>query len=251
MTRKASHTHRLGQHILTDKRILSLIVSAADISLRETVCEVGAGLGNLTNELCRVSKRVISYEVDEKIFKVASKSLSKCDNVELFNNDAFKAERREFDVFVSNLPYSRSRDAIEWLATSKMFNRAIIMVQSEFAQKLVASPGSKEYRSVSALSQYCFRQTRLFDVPRSSFLPEPKVDSTVIKLEPVRMLDVNRVKALNLLFSFRNKKASTLAKHVSMDQLPTGLNDDNRRIYQIGPEELIELAGLVEHVHSV
>src|SRR5438105_6128379 len=189
-------TRKLGQHLLVDNRILGRIIQAAEISQQESVCEIGTGLGILTAELCRVARSVISFELDRKMFDTSSASLlGRFPNLEMINSDAFRNTGVSFDVFVSNLPYSRSRDSIEWLA-SKSFKRAVIMVQSEFAAKLLAQQGQKDYRSISAVAGYCFKIERLFDVPRSSFRPPPSVESVVIRLTSVRALDSQTIKTL-------------------------------------------------------
>jgi len=141
-----------------------------------------------------------------------------------------------FDVFASNLPYSRSRDAIEWLAVQK-FSRAIVMVQEEFADKLVAKPGDKNYRAISALATHCFAIEKLFSVRRESFEPQPKVESAVIRIIPVYTVPKQTVTNLNLLFSKRNKKATTVAAKA-------GIKTDfgSKRIGQLIPSDLVKIA---------
>src|SRR5437867_7092887 len=108
-------TKALGQNMLVDCRVLGRIVEAAHIGKGETVLEAGTGQGILTAELCKSAKRVISYEVDKKLYQQAQERLQFQD-LKLVNADLFKTTDLRFDVFVSNLPYSRSRDAFEWLA---------------------------------------------------------------------------------------------------------------------------------------
>src|SRR5262245_45010095 len=139
--------------MLADPRVLAGIIDAATLSGNEIVVEGGTGSGILTAELCKVAKGVISFEVDKNLYCLAKTRLQ-FQNLELVNSDLFKTRDLGFDVFVSNLPYSRSRDAIEWLAT-KRFKRAIVMVQQEFVEKLVAGPGSRNYRAISALASNC------------------------------------------------------------------------------------------------
>src|SRR6185503_12856010 len=107
---------RLGQHMLVNDKVLASIIIAAEISKNETVCEAGTGLGFLTAELCRRAKYVVSFEVDKELLRRARQKLQ-FENLKMVAWDAFKSGNLAFDVFVSNLPYSRSRDAIEWLAT--------------------------------------------------------------------------------------------------------------------------------------
>lgn len=232
----------LGQHMLVDRRVLAKIVGAAGIK-NEVVCEAGTGQGIVTEELCKLAKQVISYEVDPGLYRQAKVRLQ-FQNLELVNADLFKASAK-FDVFVSNLPYSRSRDAFEWLATQH-FDRAIVMVQQEFADKLLAKPGSENYRAISALAAYCFAVEKLFHVGKESFEPQPTVESVVIKVVPRHAVAKGTVKSLNLLFSKRNKKASSVAAKA-------GITADfgDKRVDQLAPEIVVKLAGLMENVHPI
>lgn len=236
--------------MLVDRRILDKVVSAANIGKDEIVLEAGTGQGILTAELCKHAKQVISYEVDIKLYrKVQEQLLWQFKNLQLVNADLFKTKDPHlFDVFVSNLPYSRSRDAIEWLATKK-FDRAILMVQEEFADKLASRPGSKNYRAISALAAHCFAIEKLFKVRRESFEPQPKVGSSIIRIIPINTITRKEVSNINLLFSRRNKKASSIAAQ-------TGIIDANygsKKIDELEPRELVRMAELIssKNVRSI
>lgn len=225
--------------MLVDKRVLARIVETAKIGKEEIVLEAGTGQGALTTELCKAAKAVISYEIDKNLYKSARKQLQS-QNLELVNDDLFKTKTLDFDVFASNLPYSRSRDAFEWLATQK-FKRAIVMVQQEFADKLVARPGTKNYRAISALATYCFLIEQLFSVSSQSFEPQPKVESLVIQVIPINTVTTLAVKNLNLLFSKRNKKATTVMAKAGFKK--TGFGE--KRIDQLEPPDLMKVAELM------
>jgi 16S rRNA (adenine1518-N6/adenine1519-N6)-dimethyltransferase len=224
--------------MLVDRHVLARIIEAAKIGRYETVLEAGVGHGILTTELCKATKKVVSYEIDKKLYQLAKVRLQ-FQNLELVNADLFKTAKLDFDVFASNLPYSRSRDAFEWLATQK-FKRAIVMVQKEFADKLAARPGDRNYRAISALAVHCFAIEKLFNVGKQSFEPKPTVESAVISVTPVNSITKETVKSLNFLFSERNKKASTVAAKM-------GIKADfgSKRIYQLGPHDLIRMAELM------
>ena len=214
------------------------IIQACNITNAETVCEAGTGMGVLTEKLCRAAGRVVSYEVDKNLFGRAKSTIRLEENLELVNRDLFRERdpTLEFDVFVSNLPYSRSRDAFEWLAT-RNFGRAIVMVQKEFAEKLQARPGEKNYRAITAIVSYCFVVEQLFDVDRKAFRPMPKVASTVLRITPVRQITQKQVKNVNLVFSKRNKKASAVASRMNIDS-----DFGHRRVFQLEPAEIMVLA---------
>jgi 16S rRNA (adenine1518-N6/adenine1519-N6)-dimethyltransferase len=225
----------LGQHFLADKAILGKIIDAASIQDNESVCEAGTGNGVLTAELCKKAAKVCSYEIDKKLFENMQKTLL-FPNLVLENKDLFKTEQK-FDVFVSNLPYSRSRDAFEWLATRR-FDRAVIMVQKEFADKLFALPGDDNYRAITVVCALCFDIKRLFKVGRNSFNPPPSVESEVLHLVCKQVLEPDFVKKINMIFSKRNKKAASVAKTFGIVNAEFG----QRRIDQLGPEEIMKIA---------
>lgn len=245
--------------MLIDYKVLAKIVNAASICKNDTICEAGTGKGILTAELCKHARHVISYEVDKELFKKAQAELQfqnlKLVNADLFRTKGEQQKQEHFDIFVSNLPYSRSRDAFEWLATQK-FARAIVMVQKEFAEKITAKPGDKNYRAISVLSAHCFKIDRLFIVGRQSFQPPPMVESAVIKLTPINTVTSDIIKNLNLLFSKRNKKASAVARKISPN-LDLGSNNNNnnnndnnnKRIDQLEADVLVKIAaGMQQNV---
>ena len=226
----------LGQHMLVDFEILKKIIQVSQISKHEIVCEAGTGNGILTYELCRHSQFVISYEIDNTLFASASKML--IPNLKLVNGNIFNTKNLKFDIFVSNLPYSKSRLAFNWLALQK-FNRAIVMIQKEFAAKLQANPGEKNYRAISVITQHCFNIQRLFNVDRKAFMPEPSVESEVIRIVPKKCSKITyqTINNIYLLFSQRNKMASSVAR-----KLGSKIDFGNRRVCKLNVEEIIELA---------
>jgi 16S rRNA (adenine1518-N6/adenine1519-N6)-dimethyltransferase len=244
-------TRALGQHMLVDRRVLDKIVCAAQISNQETVLEVGTGQGVVTEELCKAARHVVSYEIDSKLYRKAQEqlffSLQQFKNLELVNADLFKTKGLHcFDVFVSNLPYSRSRDALEWLSTQK-FDRAIVMVQEEFAHKLSARPGSKNYRAISALTAHCFAIEKLFKVRKQSFEPQPMVESAIIRLIPINTVTRETVKNINLLFSKRNKKAASVAAEAGI----INANYGSKKIDELEPGDLVRIAESISNVCSI
>lgn len=215
-----------------------MIIDAASIGSDEVVCEAGTGNGVLTRELCRRARQVISYEVDQELYQQAQ-SLG-FSNLQLVNANLLKVREIKFDVFCSNLPYSKSRDALQWLATKK-FNRAIIMVQQEFADKLSARPGDENYRAISAICSHCFKIEELLAVGPDAFDPPPKVESVVLRLIPVDVVTANFITKINRLFSQRNKKASSVAA-----KMGTRIDFGSLRIDQLEPSQLTKLAESIE-----
>ena len=230
----------LGQHILTDRMVLEQIAREANLAKTEKVLEIGAGEGALTAHLCRQAGKVTSFEIDKAKFEFAKQKLAHFNNLLLLNANPFNHESMsfEFDVCVSNIPYSRSKETILWL-TNHEFKRAIIMVQREFARKLSSTPGKESYRAISVICRYCFNVKELFEVPRTSFTPPPTVSSQVIELVPSgRQLSYDAKKNIALLFSQKKRNVRRVASYLGFQ---SGL-DLSRRICQLSPNEIVYIA---------
>lgn len=228
----------LGQHMLVDSDVLNKIIDCAKLSSKDVVFEVGTGNGILTAELCKRANKVVSCELDRELAKKARKTLDKYSNFVLINSDGFKTNY-DFNVFVSNLPYSKSRTAIEWLA-ERDFDRAVVMVQKEFAAKLLAKHGSN-YRAISALAQYCFDIEQVTHVSKNSFHPKPKVDSVLLILRKKQKVSKDTIRSLKLLFSFKGKKVGSVVRKFMID---TDLRSD-KRVERLSPQEAIRLAEII------
>jgi 16S rRNA (adenine1518-N6/adenine1519-N6)-dimethyltransferase len=199
---------RLGQHFLFDDKVIRRIVDYASLSPRDIVLEVGAGLGSLTFKLAEEAGRVIAVEKDQRLYRRLKQKLSRVDNVELVYGDVFKVALPYFNKVVSNLPYSISKEFTLWLLRSK-FERAVLLLQREYADKLAAPPGSEHYSWISAVSQL-FAQVSLREViPKSLFEPPPKVDSRIVILNPRFEKGILKDELENFslkLFSYKNKR---------------------------------------------
>ena len=224
----------LGQHFLTSNSIAESIVNFAKITQDDVILEVGTGKGILTSLICKNAKQVISIEKDQVLYSQAKEIFSQIPNLVLERGDAFK-KNAEFTVFVSNLPYSESRTAMEWLVQKK-FKRAIIMVQKEFAQKLLSKKGGKERRSISVLVNYCFDIENLMEVKNINFRPPPKVDSVVLSLVQKQVLSGQIVRTVNKLFSFKRKTIRSIGKKVGLEI------DSDKRLEDMPEGEIIEIA---------
>lgn len=223
----------LGQHFLISEPIAKSIVDFADITEKDTVLEIGTGKGILLPFLCRMAKKVISVETDSELYSEALRKFSNFSNLELIHGDAFKADL-EFTVLVSNLPYSESRKAIEWLIQKK-YSHAVIMVQKEFAEKLMASDG-KNRKAVTILADHCAKIEPLVDVKKSNFSPPPKVDSIVLRLTKTHQISKDLIQTVNRIFSYRRKTIHNIGKEFGISI------DSNKRLDDLTNSEIIKLA---------
>ena len=223
---------KLGQHFLNSPSIASKIVSNADIQEQDVVYEIGTGLGILTPLLCQKAKKVVSIEADKGLFEKAQKNFSKISNLSLKYGDGFKI-KTPFTIFVSNLPYSKSKDAIEFLASTG-FSHGVIMVQKEFAEKILETEVNK--RSISVIAEYCFEIKTLFKVSKKNFSPPPKIDSVVLKIQQINRLEMGLIKTINKIFSYKRKKISNILKQFDIE------SNSQQRLDELSSKEIIDIA---------
>ncbi len=227
---------RLGQHFLNSNSIAKSIVSEAKITKGDVVFELGTGLGILTPLLCKKANKVISIDVDEKLVKSAKSTFSDIDNLILKSGDGFK-KKDSFSIFVSNLPYSKSKDAIEWLAQTS-FSHGVIMVQKEFADKLLAN-SSKKRKAVSIIANYAFEITNISKVGKNNFSPPPKVDSVILKIIQKNTMKKDLIQTINKIFSYRRKTIKNILKQFNKETVI------DKRVDDLSGDEIIHLANQI------
>jgi 16S rRNA (adenine1518-N6/adenine1519-N6)-dimethyltransferase len=183
----------LGQNFLIDTNILRKIVDAAEISDETGAIEIGPGIGALTEQLARRAKKVVAFEIDKRLLPILADTLSPYDNVRIIHQDVLKADIHQViaDEFtnvadimvVANLPYYVTTPIIMKLLTDRLPIRGmVVMLQKEVADRLAAKPGTKDYGSLSIAVQYYTEAEVVMTVPRTVFIPQPNVDSAVIRL---------------------------------------------------------------------
>ena len=222
----------LGQHFLNSKSIAESIVSEAKITKNDIVFEIGTGLGVLTPLLCKNAKKVISVDADENLIKKAKTEFSDIDNLVLKSGNGFK-KKDTFTIFVSNLPYSKSKDAIEWLA-QRSFSHGVIMVQKEFAEKLVAN--SKNRRAISIIATHSLDIDKISKVGKNNFSPPPKVDSVILKITKKTDMNKKLISTINEIFSYRRKTVKNILKQFNKE------TQIEKRVDDLSGDEIIDLA---------
>jgi 16S rRNA (adenine1518-N6/adenine1519-N6)-dimethyltransferase len=185
----ASAKKRFGQNFLIDPRKADGLVAALDIAESDTIVEVGPGTGVLSERILIKGARLISVELDKDLIGPLRVKFDDNANFKLIEGDIIKFNPGQFAPhdfkLIGNLPYNISGAMIEWLINyHDMVRLAIITVQKEVAMRLRASPGSRDYGSLSVMVQSFFDIKRLFDIPPGCFSPKPKVYSTALSLTP-------------------------------------------------------------------
>ncbi len=174
---------RAGQHHVIDPTVLERMVDYAQLHSGEVVLEIGAGVGYLTELLARRAGDVIAVESDGRLIKVLVERLAGLSNVKILHGDALRIELPDFDKVVSNLPYQISSD-ITFKILEHKFDTAVLMFQKEFADRLMAASGSKNYSRLTVNVYYRANVELLDEVPPAAFYPQPKVTSRIVRLKP-------------------------------------------------------------------
>ena len=254
----------LGQNYLIDKNKRDQIINFGNLNDDDVVLEIGTGIGTLTIELAKKAGKVIAIEQDSNIAKILSERLKKekIDNVELINDDALNVDFPKFNKIISNLPYQISSQ-ITFKFLNYDFDLAILMYQKEFAVRMNGTVGTKDYSRLSAMLYFKCDVETLTDVSSESFIPKPKIDSTVVKLTPKEnMISKDDFKIYSnftkALFQHRNKKIRNAlidSRHVicnldkkEMKEKINRIEDDElneylkKRVIAIKPEEILFLS---------
>ncbi len=183
----------LGQNFLTDKNIIDRIVESAGIGPEDLVIEIGPGIGVITREAAEYAKKVVAVEIDSNLIPILEETLGDCDNVEVVNRDILKTDVNEIirncgENFsgvkvIGNLPYYITTPIIMKLLEDGVNADSItIMMQKEVADRIKAASGTKAYGALSVAVQYYCTVEAVVNVPKDVFVPQPKVDSTVLRL---------------------------------------------------------------------
>lgn len=183
----------LGQNFLIDTNILRNIVEHAGVTSESGAIEVGPGIGALTEQLAKVCKKVVAFEIDQRLLPILDDTLEPYPNTNIIHQDVLKANVKEViekefagieDIMVvANLPYYVTTPIIMKLLEEQLPIRGIVvMLQKEVADRIAAKPGTKEYGSLSIAIQYYTEAETVMIVPKTVFMPQPNVDSAVIRL---------------------------------------------------------------------
>jgi len=272
-------TKKLGQNFLLDERVLDSIVRAAELSEGDRVLEIGSGLGNLTKKLAETGAQVLSCEIDHGLYAIAAQELDGLTNVRIMLCDALDgsshlskrlAEALEEHLaggaplkVVANLPYCISTPAITALLESPFaLDRLVLTLQKEVADRLGATPGTKQYSYLSALMQLQCKTELLKVISPKVFWPRPAVSSTVVRIVPKPSDEtagpgalkafkklaraIFRSRRKTLLNSLDSSLGITLDRDTIADRLLQAGVDPQIRGECLNPTELIELAAALE-----
>ena len=271
-TKSLLRSHRIkpkktiGQNFLVDPRYFQKLICYASLNNNDTVLEIGAGTGFLTNILKEKCKTVLAVEFDKKLVNVLREQLEDATNVRIIEGNILKVSVPSFNKIVSVPPYQISSRLLVWLF-SKGFDCAVLVFQKEFADRLVATPGSEDYGWLTVFTYYNAQVELLDALSKSVFYPEPKVDSVITRLIPKRQPlgeqvgDIAFRRLLQILFTHRNRKVRGailpylrgLRGTTKLDAVEVAerVPYSDKRVRELAPEDLGVLANALSQQESV
>jgi len=226
----------LGQHFLTDNNVIFKILKSVDADEGDRVIEIGPGTGALTKWMAKSISDLHVIELDQRAVEVLKNEI---DNITIHQQDVLKVNWEDIvdpdkkNVVVGNLPYYITSPILfDLLENRGLFDEAVLMMQKEVAERLVAEPSSKAYGIMSVQTQLFCTPEILFDVAPGSFNPPPRVNSSVIKLKfdkpDLSFSDDTLKNVVRTAFNQRRKKLSNSLKSILGNNLPDGFNYDDR-----------------------
>lgn len=260
----------LGQNFLTEPNILRRMVDVAEVDKETTVIEIGPGIGALTEFLARSAKEVFAFEIDGRFVSILKDTLSPYSNVQVIAQDILSVDfsdpvyrnlqRADRLIVVANLPYYITTPIIMHLINSPLaFDSLVMMMQKEVAERMTAQVGTKAYNSLTLAIQLQMEAHLAFVVPKTVFIPKPKVDSAVLTLTrlkepPVQVADRQefqqmvqaafRQRRKTLWNNFRHSDLSWL-KDQNLDHIQGAFErggiDPRRRAESLSLEEFADL----------
>lgn len=232
----------LGQNFIIDPNILRNIVSYANLSEESGAIEIGPGIGALTEHLARNCKKVVAFEIDGRLLPVLEDTLSSYSNVKVIHSDILKADVAKVieeemqgikDIMVvANLPYYVTTPILMKLLHDRLPIRGlVVMMQKEVADRITAKPGTKNYGSLSIAVQYYATAEVVMTVPKTVFMPQPNVDSAVIRLT---MRNMPPIQVIDEDFLFIVARASFAQRRKTiLNNLQSGLPSGKEKKQQI------------------
>lgn len=177
-----------GQHILKNPLVITSMLEKSALRPTDVVLEIGPGTGNMTVKILEKAKKVVACEIDPRLVAELQKRVQGTpyqSKLQILIGDALKSEFPFFDICIANVPYQISSPLVfKLLLHRPIFRCAVLMFQREFAQRLVAKPGDKLYCRLSINTQLLARVDMLMKVGKNNFKPPPKVESSVVRIEP-------------------------------------------------------------------
>lgn len=216
----------LGQNFLIDGNIVRNIVNKANITKDDYVLEIGPGIGTLTEELALNAKKVVAVELDKNLLPILDETLKNYDNIEIIYGDILKIDLKKLVEeridnkrikVVANLPYYVTTPIVARLLEKELnLDSITVMVQKEVAERMAAIPGSKAYGSLSVFVNFYTSPKIILKAPKTVFMPQPKIDSSVIKLDiKMDLPEIDKEQFFKVVKAAFSKRRKTIINSLS------------------------------------
>jgi len=246
----------LGQNFIVSPEVCPKMAEACGLS--EGIIEIGPGIGTLTLELVKRFKKVVAIEIDKRLIPILSENLSEFENVEVIQGDILKMNIKDLIAskfsglkkisICANLPYYITSEVIMYILESELDIKSIIlMIQKEAAERICALPGTRKSGAISLAVRYFGNPEILFDVKRESFIPVPKVDSSVIKIDLNDKAGRHKIKNKESFFKVVHAAYSQRRKNL-LNSLSLGLGISKEEISSILMKANINFSSRAENL---
>lgn len=260
---------KLGQNFLVDKNVLKKIVLKSNLSPVDTIVEVGAGLGTLTKVMLERVKKVISYEIDKRLYKYLSQELSIYDNIELINEDVLQSEIPFHNKVVSNIPYTISGPLLEKLFYNPQSTPGTLIIEKSISEKLKDYIDYQNYSRIAVTFNAFMNTIETDDISRNSFFPVPKINLSLInivprsKIHPFLRKAENRqffIKFIAGLTQYKNKNISSAIalfiknegsinfSKLEVSQLLKNMDIIEKKLFKLDIDTLIEICDKIYQI---
>jgi len=261
----------LGQNFLKNEDIVNEIISCSDLTKDDIVIEIGPGIGVMTKNIAEKVKKVIAIEIDKNLIPILNETLKDYDNIEIINEDVLKVNLIELKEkyfpntkpkIIANLPYYITTPIImNFLESNFSFQSMVVMMQKEVAERITSKPGNKIYGTISVAVQYYANPMLVLEVPSESFVPQPKINSAVLKLIPydsslVDVIDHKLfLKTIKGAFSTRRKTLlNSLSNLFNRDEVKKALElsgiNPSERGENLSVEEFAKLSNAFSEIEN-
>lgn len=176
--------NKLGQNFLSDKKIISKVISESHISEDDIILEIGSGLGVLTEELVKYSNKLYAYEIDLKLFQYLTKKFSKNKNLILYNEDILKAGIPQHTLVISNIPYSITGAIFEKVFYNENPPRGVLIIENSIAERIFTKNKYKNFSRITVSFNAFMEPLKKYKISRFTFFPTPKIDLALIVVKP-------------------------------------------------------------------
>jgi 16S rRNA (adenine1518-N6/adenine1519-N6)-dimethyltransferase len=239
---------KLGQSFMVDEKLMLRMMDYAELKSTDTVLEIGAGLGFLTELLAEKAGKILAIELDRKLIKILNEKLAFNEKIEIIQGDFLKLKINGYNKVISNPPYSLSSNILFKILESPL-ECAVLTLQSEFAERLVANPGDESYGRLTVMAFVKSEVELMENVPRTAFFPIPEVSSKVVKIKPKKIeLSIPNwhifEETVRILFTQRNRKLKNalevfgkVKKIENFKPIIQNIPFLERRVFTLTPEE--------------